>query len=182
MGMTKATRTSTVINGMEVNKEQQYLWEVTVECMRELDALNIPYGNVREVSINTRAKRRWGQCKKVGSVYHINISDRLLENKDGLKNTIIHELLHTCPNCMNHGQPWKSVADKVNKKYGYNIKRCSDADEKGVKPLDETYEYKYVFKCKDCGQMVRQMRASKFTRNPQSYKCGCCGGEFEKVF
>ena len=60
MGMTKATRTSTVINGMAVNKEQQYLWEVTVECMRELDALNIPYGKVREVSINTRAKRRWG--------------------------------------------------------------------------------------------------------------------------
>lgn len=177
MGMTKTRTNSTVINGMAVSKEQQYLWEVTIECMRELDALNIPYGKVREVTINTRAKRRWGQCREVRGLYYISISDRLLENKDGLKNTIIHELLHTCPNCMNHKEPWKAVASKVNKAYGYNIKRCSGAEEKGVEPV----EYKYVFKCKKCGVEVKQMRASKFTRNPRNYKCGCCGGEFERV-
>lgn len=51
---------------------------------------------------------------------------------DGLKNTIIHELLHTCKGCMKHTGEWKQLAEKVNRYYGYNIKRCDSADEKGI--------------------------------------------------
>ena len=55
---------------------------------------------------------------------------------NGLKNTIIHELLHTCVGCMNHKAKWKFYADKVNRAYGYDdIKRTSTADEKGVKEV-----------------------------------------------
>lgn len=174
-----------------MRNKQQYLWEVTVECMRELDALNIPYGKVHEVTINTRAKRRWGQCQKRNGVYRINISDRLLgENvsKDALKHTVIHELLHTVPNCMNHREPWKAVADKVNKAYGYNIKRCTSSEEKGLDDTDveetrrRTSTIKHLFKCTGCGQQIERVRESKFTRNPQNYRCGKCGSRFEKLF
>ena len=164
-------------------ERQQYLWEVTVECMRELDALGIQYGKVREVTINTRAKSRWGQCRKRNGLYYINISEHLVGNieyKDALKNTLIHELLHTCPDCMNHREPWKAVADKVNKAYGYNIKRCSSAEEKGVEPVEKNYQY--MFRCTGCGQKVGRMRASNFTRNYKDYKCGCCGKKFERVY
>lgn len=50
--------------------------------------------------------KRWGQCTCLGgNNYAISINVILLRddtNIDGLKNTIIHELLHTCPNCMKH--------------------------------------------------------------------------------
>lgn len=170
-----------------MRNKQQYLWDVTVECMRELDALGIQYGKVREVTINTRAKRRWGQCKKRNGVYLINISDRLLGedvSKDALKHTVIHELLHTVPNCMNHKEPWKAVADKVNKAYGYNIKRCTNAEEKGLEETEEVKKerVKHLFRCTGCGQEIERVRESKFTRNYHLYRCGRCKGKLEKVF
>ena len=36
------------------------LQEIALECMEELDAIGIEYGNVIEFEINTRAQRRWG--------------------------------------------------------------------------------------------------------------------------
>ena len=32
-----------------------------LECMEELDALNVQYGKISKWEINTRAKKRWGQ-------------------------------------------------------------------------------------------------------------------------
>jgi predicted SprT family Zn-dependent metalloprotease len=101
---------------------------------------------------------------------------------DGAINTIIHELLHTVQGCMNHGENWKREANKVNRVYGYNIKRCSSAEEKGVEPIENIPQaIKYQFKCKDCGKVYSRTRASRFTKNWQRYRCGCCGGQFTKV-
>lgn len=111
------------------------LEEYAIRCMEELDAIGIEYGNIVEVKANTRAKKRWGQCKAIPGGYSINISVALLDernNEQGLKETIIHELLHSCKGCMNHGEKWKRLAQKVNRAYGYNIKRCSSAEDKGV--------------------------------------------------
>ena len=109
---------------------------IAYECMEKLDALAIPYGNVTEISVNYRAKSRWGQCRHGKDGTHsININAELLDERNdvrGLENTILHELLHTCPGCNNHGEIWKTYAEKVNAAYGYNIKRCSDAYEKGI--------------------------------------------------
>lgn len=127
-------------------------------CMTELDDIGIEYGNIIEFKVNTRAKKRWGQCKAVPGGYSINISAILLDERNdeqGLKNTIIHELLHSCKGCMNHGENWKRLATKVNRAYGYNIKRCSSADEKGVqeetRPIKTAREIKYIVKCNGCG-------------------------------
>lgn len=116
---------------------------ITLACMEKLDKLGIPYGNILEVTINTRAKSRWGQCRHCAEGHKINISARLLDDSTdirGLENTILHELLHTAPGCNNHGAVWKAYAEKVNAAYGYNIKRASTAYEKGVagaeKPVD----------------------------------------------
>lgn len=37
--------------------------------------------------------------------------------------TIVHELLHTCEGCFNHGAKWKYYAEVMNNKYGYQITR-----------------------------------------------------------
>ena len=36
------------------------------ECMAELDAIGVQYGNVISWEVNTRAKNRWGQCRYIG--------------------------------------------------------------------------------------------------------------------
>lgn len=170
------------------------LAEVYKECIDELDAIGVPYGNIVSVTVNYRAKRRWGLCKMVGESYKININADLLSvyaSEKGLKETVIHEILHTCPNSMCHTGEWKKWATLVNDCYSYNIKRCnSEADkgmaefyrkkrEEGVKGKARTY--KYVFTCADCGQKIKRMRASRFTEHYRAYRCGRCGGRFVKL-
>lgn len=96
-------------------------------------------------------------------------------------NTIIHELLHTCPGCMNHGKQWKTWAEKVRKTYGYNIKRTSDNDEKEVTTGNLNYnarEYKYFVYCKKCGKMIaKRKRKSDLIDNIGRYTHSNCGGK-----
>lgn len=161
------------------------LMDYAAECMSELDEIGIEYGNIVEFKVNTRAKKRWGQAKSIPGGYSINISSVLLDERndvEGLKNTIIHEILHTCKGCQNHGENWKRLAAKVNRAYGYNIKRCSSADEKGV--LEETRPPKpvrttntnYVVKCDKCGHVYTRTKMSKLIQHPENYRCGCCHG------
>lgn len=62
---------------------------IAIECMRELDVIGIKYGNVIKFEVNIRAKKRWGQCRKVGDNYIININQILLRDDtdiEGLNN------------------------------------------------------------------------------------------------
>ena len=70
---------------------------------------------------------------------------------DALMNTLIHEYLHTCPKCMNHGKIWQKYARKINEKYHYNIKRTTSSAEKGIK--EETEKPKYIVTCPHCGKV-----------------------------
>lgn len=144
-------------------------------------------GNIIDVKVNTRAKRRWGQTKSIGyNMYTIDISEILLDEKvplEALQNTVIHEILHTCPNCMNHGQEWVKRADIVKRRLGYNIKRCSDPKEKGISEniLNEYRKPKYVVKCIDCGHEAQRNRMCDIIKHPANWQCGICGGKFQRI-
>ena len=161
--------------------------EYTAQCMKELDAIGVKYGKIVEVKANTRAKKRWGLCKIVPGGYSIDINAILLDERNseqGLKETIIHELLHTCKDCMSHNENWKQLATKVNRAYNYNIKRCSTFQEKGVKEEIRpvcTPAINYVIKCNKCGHTYTRARKSKAIQHPERYRCGCCGGSLSLV-
>ncbi len=151
------------------------------ECIVEITALGIELGNIKEWTINTRARSRWGQCKKErdGS-YSIQISERLLADdrisEKACKETIIHELLHTCKDSMKHTGRWKIHAEMMNRKYGYNIKRTTTGNEKGVENYKpKRMSVKYVLTCGGCGATVYRKRKSKFTRYYKNYRCTRCG-------
>lgn len=160
-------------------KLEQALKLAKVQCV----LCNIPYGNILKIEPNSRAKTRWGQCKKVPGGFTINISTRLLEDgvdEKSLMSTVLHEVIHTCPDCMNHGQTWKEYARRLNKKFGYNIKRCTSSEEKGIKPAYREQNYKYIVKCEDCnlkyyylrrGEVIRQIQARP---NTHGCRCGRC--------
>lgn len=151
------------------------------QCLQEVEQVGLRPGNIVRWNINRRAKKRWGQCKKSPSgEFTIEIKAQLIEDdrisEKDCKTTIIHEILHTCPDGMRHTGKWKEYARLMNDTYGYNIKRTTSGTEKGV----ENYEskqmpVKYVFRCKYCNQIITRTRKCKFTRYYKRYGCGLCG-------
>lgn len=103
------------------------LMSLVAICKADLDSLGIKYGRVNNWTVNTRAKCRLGQCRKIaGNLFDISISAMLLADDVDDKvtlNTIMHELLHTVPSCFTHKGKWKVYAEYINKKLPkYNIK------------------------------------------------------------
>ena len=104
------------------------------------------------------------------------ISDRLLQDnitEEATFNTMLHELLHTCPNCMNHKAEWKHWADVINAHYPkYNIKRTTSCEEKGMESIDQMA--KYIVTCNECGRNWHYMRNCSVIKRISKCKCPYC--------
>lgn len=150
-------------------------------CLAEVQAQGIKPAKSIKWVINSRAKTRWGQCRKTGLLgYEIQIAERLLTDdrisEKDCKETIIHEILHSCYGCMKHTGRWKEYATRMNEAYGYDIKRVKTGAEMGVENHEANrMPAKYVFVCKKCGQRIVRKRECKFTKQYKSYGCGVCG-------
>ena len=156
--------------------------ELFEQAMAVVEGCGIQTGDIVSVTVNTRAKKRWGQCQKKGNKYYINISSRILEDDtdpQAVVEVIIHEILHTCKNCMTHKGDWKILATIVTMATGFQITRTTSAEHLGIK-LDENRTSNYVMVCQDCGQVYRRERMSNFIRHPERYRCGICGGNHFK--
>ena len=93
--------------------------------------LGIETGYITNVSLNYRAKNRAGQCRRnnVSNTYSLNFNYLIFNDKANdteVMNTIIHEILHTCKDCMTHKGEWKRLANIVNANTKYNITRCTN--------------------------------------------------------
>lgn len=155
-------------------------------CKADLDGLGIKYGKVSNWTVNTRAKCRLGQCRKIAAgLFDINISEALLkEDVDDqiTLNTIMHELLHTVPGCFTHKGKWKLYADYVNKKLTqYTIKRVAKESEVDITIDRKQPVYKYILRCTKCGQEIKRQKETKVVTNYKRYRCGKCGGKLERI-
>lgn len=150
-------------------------------CIADLEALNIHCGKVA-LELDTRARRRWGCCRKLpdGS-YRIGISPKLLNAPmEALKNTLYHELLHAATGCDGHTGRWKQLAGLVSRRYGTDITRTSSWEAKGLdQNTDPTVRYRFV--CTGCGAQVVRFRACTFTKRYTRYRCSRCGGSFKPM-
>jgi len=155
--------------------------ELILQSIQEIRAVGIEPGNIVKWSINRRAKSRWGLCTKhPDGTYSIEISSRLLEDEKvsekDCKDTIIHEILHSCKGCSGHTGRWKQYAEIMNRTYGYNIKRVTSSEEKGLERYEsKSRSPKYIYRCKKCGQLIIKKRKCKFTKYYKHYGCGICG-------
>ena len=95
-----------------------------------------------------------------------------------IKNTIIHEIIHCFPGCNNHGATFKSYANYINKKLGYDISRVGNKEADYIKSNVEynrnTAIYKYKIICQKCGQVFYRQRMKKDLI--RKYCCSKCGG------
>lgn len=124
--------------------------ELLVKAISMVKSEGIQTGKIiPNVKLNSKAKARWGKCKQLPStkLYLIEINPELFQNEDALLETLIHEVLHTVKDSMNHGSIWKKNANKINVKYKMNIKTTNSAADKGI-----TIEkiHKYIVECEVC--------------------------------
>lgn len=131
-------------------------------------SLNIPISNNISIKYNGRIRKCWGYCRLENSQYEIDIMRLLGEDdtisSDTVISIILHELLHTCPNCMNHGKIWKSYKKLIENNYDYKIYTKCNAKDLHIKP-------KYIVKCRKCGNK------QKYVTRPHNVKYICmnCG-------
>ncbi len=160
---------------------KEKLKKINQEALKKLEDTNIPISKNTKVSITTRATRRYGVCKQRGNEYQIVISDFIMNAPDSaIESVLLHEYIHTCPNCMNHGDTWKSYCDKINKKYGTKLQRTEKREFFNLEEREKP-EYKYIFKCTHCDNYVRRTKNSKFVQKYELYRCGKCGNKFERI-
>lgn len=143
--------------------------------MREAATLKIPFSDRIDphVKVNDRAVSRFGCCKYRDGYYTIEVAKRVAEGPEEACRTVLaHELLHTCYGCRNHGKRWKSYAERMERAYGYPIRRTSTDEELGV---EQARPSRYLLRCESCGMELRRYRASALTKNPERYRCKCGG-------
>ncbi|OQA46656.1 MAG: SprT-like family protein [Bacteroidetes bacterium ADurb.Bin302] len=147
-------------------------------------------------TLRANATRAWGGCFrrnfKLGKTqYVIKINQSLLDetkslNDDALTSTLVHEILHACAWDSGHTGRWLSLANEINRKYGYNIQRVSSSKEKGMseeyraEALSKNRTIKIKLVCEKCGYENLYCRESKFTRNYKGCRCGLCHGSLRR--
>lgn len=142
-------------------------------------ALGIPVSkNIhRQVTINGRAKSRFGCCKKYGSGYILEVSEGIAKGPEkSLLQTLAHEVLHTCPGCQNHSTGWKKYAEAMNKAYGYKIQRTSTPKELGLSEefhKQKKKDVRYILVCEGCGLRIERTRKSRLITHTELYRCRC---------
>lgn len=159
---------------------QLQLNEMLQETIQEVERAGIEVGNINpSVKINS-ATTFYGICKKRGDVYNIEISKYYLMNPmEQVKQTLVHEVLHTVKGCYNHGKTWKKWADLINKAYGYSISRTS---KHGFHhPEYKEVRRKYKIECTGCGNVWHRQKRSKLVTHAHTYTCGKCKSKLQLV-
>jgi len=164
-----------------VTDEENRLKVLMIKCRNTLKQEGIPASeNITGPTINCRARSRFGRCRKTAAGYEIEISRSLLECSDRQIETVLyHELLHTCPKCMNHGKLWKYYAARLNEKYGCSITVSTSYEKMGLENPGSRENVKYLVVCSQCGQTYPRKRRCKLVDDVDRYRCGKCGGKLE---
>ncbi len=158
---------------------QEELNRALAEMAEALRGLGIPVScKIQpDVLINSRAKRRLGCCYYQNGSFTIEVSAMLLEQPEKLRQTLAHELLHTCPGCRNHGERWKAHAQKAGEVLGFSIQRLAPVEGETGPLRHDTI--KYVLECERCGARIYRARLSKAVKRPWRYRCKC-GGKLKR--
>ena len=149
----------------------------------EAKAIRIPISDLiqPDILVNRRAKKRFGQCILKNGVYTIELSERLCNAPEkSCKQTIAHELIHTCKGCDNHGNLFMQYADRMNRHYGYHIKSTNSCEEMGIPQEPAEKNVRYILLCRKCGIQIRRERYSAVVAYPSRYHCRC-GGALERI-
>lgn len=171
------------------------------ECYDKLVAIGVPVSNnIKKVSTNSRLSTTYGRCSRdrKDNSFTIQIATFLLSDKldeSIVCDTIMHELIHTCDGCFNHGKLFQRYARMVNKAYNMNIGTYVDKEsvvavrESGLQPKrKKPQKDSWVFKCinVDCNYRWEYSRKPKWCKGynttnmvVQNVRCPHCKGKIQ---
>lgn len=124
--------------------------------------------------------KTYGLCFKPHGTtnYTIKINSKFLRTckPEEIHCTIMHEVIHSVPGCMNHGPKWKEIANKVNQHYSFLPISRTNLYEDWAGIIEN--EYCYFAKCNNCGNTYKWIRASKYYYACKNGNARCkCGGD-----
>lgn len=163
---------------MKIYEKNQRATDLLLELKRQfrgiLDFSDNTLNEVKLINNNTSL----GMCRKYSfgdsTYYNIYLNKKMLKCDDKqIKNTLLHELIHTIDGCFNHGDNFKKQAEIVNKLYGYNIQRSSSCQE-----FKNQLNFKYEVCCTNCGAKNKYFKKTNIVKYPNLYRCAC-GGELK---
>lgn len=157
---------------------EEMLDELLAQVIGQARSLGVPVARSihPHVVINTRARTRFGCCRRERGCYTIEIAATLLEaEKSAVCQVLAHEVLHTCPGCANHGARWQRWAGIMSRQFGYHIHRTDSHESLG---LEDNRPVRYLVVCHKCGNTIPRMKRSALVEHPERYRCKCGGGLF----
>lgn len=149
-----------------------------MQVISQARSLSIPVSkNIHpHVTVNTRARTRFGCCRSINGRHTIEVAAALLNAEEhSVRQVLAHEVLHTCPGCANHGQRWQHWAALMNRTFGYHIQRTHSPDALGVEDIRPV---RYLVVCRQCGKSIPRMKRSSLVAHPERYRCKCGGALF----
>lgn len=175
------------MNKLELETKLKRLVDESIQELKDIGLGDNIHDNINYY-VNYRAKNRLGQCCNKVS---INISSWLLEiaTDHDIKNTIIHEILHSFDNSKGHGEVWKYFASYVNMMTDYNITRLANVGEiyenaHHTRPITRKH-YKYEITCEKCGKVFYRQRMTTRVMNGfvngERVHTNCGGTDFRIV-
>ena len=181
---------------MENLYSQENLEKLLQECYDEiekgLDKYYLEYFNFKKDGIRIQAKDTtgkvlgnchydsmtfdydyWGK-KYIKSVDRATITIFRHLNRDtkGVKETIIHELIHTLKGCQNHRAEFKRHCAIIKQYLGYS---CYSGQHEDVKSAEYLDNFKHFLICEHCHKVVS--RGNRYTvvyRHPENCRCKSC--------
>ena len=159
----------------DVQSDFNYCYKQLVAIFPEVEK------NKYNLIFNYTALKRLGQCSYKGyNRYEIQLNYHFAQlcNTEAIRNTIMHELTHSLRGCMKHTGRWKSVTNRINYEYNYNISRISYYSDYHEFRLDaKPKTKKYRIQCQGCGKTFEYCKQSNIVKelmtNPQSTRFWC---------
>ena len=155
------------------------------ECIEELYRIGIypkPFKQWREID---HSQGVWGYCCDLGNgAFGLELQKDLLNDGTddaALKDTIIHELIHTLPGCFDHGSQWDEIAARVRAAYpAYLLLPAGGTNRYRIEYTERPV---CTWHCPNCGWSTADFSKRRKHRktDPVAYQCPLCKGRLKRV-
>lgn len=150
--------------------------EIYTKLLKDLKEKGYPVGSVSSVLGVNKCTSSLGRCRKYFyGAYKVELSKYLLGCSEQLiKDTLLHEIIHTFPRCFNHSYNFKHFARIISEEFNANVQVKSNSKEFAEQRPVQTYKYKIT--CLGCGATFYRKRLPK---NIENYTHSSCGGKLK---
>lgn len=161
------------------------LYKLFDSALAMCDEVGIPYGTIFNIRINNRLSRAWGRCLSQDGrkTFWIEIQGKFAKDEFSTDKAviavIIHEIIHTCEGCWNHGAQFMEYGQRITDRFGIKVAAHDSAEDLTVDSIAWNASKKYEVKC-NCRSICKD-RMCDIIKYPHTYTCRLCHGNFERV-